>query len=408
MKLAEELNMKKFKRVFVIVMDSVGIGEMKDADRFNDRGANTFVHVSEAKNGLNIPNLNSLGLYDLDHRVRGTEKVEHPHSYCLKLEEASNGKDTMTGHWEMMGILTRKPFKTFTDTGFPKELIEELEARTGRHIVGNIAASGTEIIKQYGEHQMKTGDLIVYTSSDSVLQICGHEEIIPLEELYRCCEIAREICLRPEYLLGRIIARPYVGTNKDDFKRTSNRHDYALSPSERTYMDILQENGYATLCVGKISDIFNGAGVDEKIKTVSNRDGMEKTIALLDRDFTGLCFVNLVEFDSEYGHRRNPLGYASCIEEFDIQLGELIGKMNDDDLLMVTADHGNDPIHHGTDHTREMVPLLIYSASLKRGRELPNQLSFGCIGRTIVENFGLKKENQIGEVIREVFEDEER
>lgn len=400
--------MKKFKRVFVIVMDSVGIGEMKDADRFNDRGANTFVHVSEAKNGLNIPNLNSLGLYDLDHRVRGTEKVEHPHSYCLKLEEASNGKDTMTGHWEMMGILTRKPFKTFTDTGFPKELIEELEARTGRHIVGNIAASGTEIIKQYGEHQMKTGDLIVYTSSDSVLQICGHEEIIPLEELYRCCEIAREICLRPEYLLGRIIARPYVGTNKDDFKRTSNRHDYALSPSERTYMDILQENGYATLCVGKISDIFNGAGVDEKIKTVSNRDGMEKTIALLDRDFTGLCFVNLVEFDSEYGHRRNPLGYASCIEEFDVQLGELIGKMNDDDLLMVTADHGNDPIHHGTDHTREMVPLLIYSASLKRGRELPNQLSFGCIGRTIVENFGLKKENQIGEVIREVFEDEER
>ncbi len=400
--------MKKFKRVFVIVMDSVGIGEMKDADRFNDRGANTFVHVSEAKNGLNIPNLNSLGLYDLDHRVRGTEKVEHPHSYCLKLEEASNGKDTMTGHWEMMGILTRKPFKTFTDTGFPKELIEELEARTGRHIVGNIAASGTEIIKQYGEHQMKTGDLIVYTSSDSVLQICGHEEIIPLEELYRCCEIAREICLRPEYLLGRIIARPYVGTNKDDFKRTSNRHDYALSPSERTYMDILQENGYATLCVGKISDIFNGAGVDEKIKTVSNRDGMEKTIALLDRDFTGLCFVNLVEFDSEYGHRRNPLGYASCIEEFDVQLGELIGKMNDDDLLMVTADHGNDPIHHGTDHTREMVPLLIYSASLKRGRELPNQLSFGCIGRTIAENFGLKKENQIGEVIREVFEDEER
>lgn len=400
--------MKKFKRVFVIVMDSVGIGEMKDAERFSDRGANTFVHVSEAKNGLTIPNLNRLGLYDLDHRIRGTEKVEHPHSYCLKLEEASNGKDTMTGHWEMMGILTEKPFKTFTDTGFPKELIEELEARTGRHIVGNIAASGTEIIKEYGEHQMKTGDLIVYTSSDSVLQICGHEEVIPLEELYRCCAIAREICLRPEYLLGRIIARPYVGTNKDNFKRTSNRHDYALSPSGRTYMDILKDNGYATICVGKISDIFNGVGVGEKIKTVSNRDGMEKTIALLERDFTGLCFVNLVEFDSEYGHRRNPLGYASCIEEFDVQLGELIGKMKDDDLLMVTADHGNDPIHHGTDHTREMVPLLLYSGSLNRGRELPNQLSFGCIGRTIVENFGLKKENQIGEVIEEVFEDEKR
>lgn len=398
--------MKKYQRIFVIVMDSVGIGEMKDAKKFNDEGANTFVHVSEQNHGLNIPNLNMLGLHDLDDRILGTSKVDHPHSYVLKLEEASNGKDTMTGHWEMMGILTSKPFKTFTDTGFPKELIEELEEKTGRKIVGNIAASGTEIIKQYGEHQIKTGDLIVYTSSDSVLQICGHEETIPVPLLYHYCEIAREICMRPEYLLGRIIARPYIGTSKDNFKRTPNRHDYALSPSSETYMDILKANSYDVECVGKINDIFNGVGVTHTQKTVSNIDGMNKTIELLSKDFKGLCFVNLVEFDSEYGHRRNPLGYAKCIEEFDIQLGEFISKMHDDDLLMVTADHGNDPIHHGTDHTREMVPLLIYSKSIKNGRKLDNQLSFACIGRTVIENFNLKPNNQIGDVLTEVLEDE--
>lgn len=398
--------MKRFKRVFVIVMDSVGIGAMSDADKFNDKGANTLVHVSLANNGLNIPNMNKLGLNDLDSNIKGTFKVDHPHSYCLKLNEASNGKDTMTGHWEMMGILTSKPFKTFTDTGFPQDLINELEEKTGRKIVGNCAASGTEIIKQYGEHQMKTGDLIVYTSSDSVLQIAAHEEIIPVSQLYHYCEIAREICLRPEYLLGRIIARPYVGTSKDNFKRTSNRHDYALSPTGRTYMDILKDNNFSTICVGKISDIFNCVGVGEKIKTVSNKDGMEKTIQVLDRDFTGLCFVNLVEFDSEYGHRRNPVGYAKCLEEFDEQLGEFISKMNEDDLLMVTADHGNDPIHSGSDHTREMVPLLIYSKSLENGREIETRNSFGYIGRTIIENFSLKPENQIGEVINEVLNDE--
>lgn len=398
--------MKRFKRVFVIVMDSVGIGAMSDADKFNDKGANTLVHVSLANNGLNIPNMNKLGLNDLDSNIKGTFKVDHPHSYCLKLNEASNGKDTMTGHWEMMGILTSKPFKTFTDTGFPQDLINELEEKTGRKIVGNCAASGTEIIKQYGEHQMKTGDLIVYTSSDSVLQIAAHEEIIPVSQLYHYCEIAREICLRPEYLLGRIIARPYVGTSKDNFKRTSNRHDYALSPTGRTYMDILKDNNFSTICVGKISDIFNGVGVGEKIKTVSNKDGMEKTIQVLDRDFTGLCFVNLVEFDSEYGHRRNPVGYAKCLEEFDEQLGEFISKMNEDDLLMVTADHGNDPIHSGSDHTREMVPLLIYSKSLENGREIETRNSFGYIGRTIIDNFSLKPENQIGEVINEVLNDE--
>lgn len=395
----------KYKRIFVIVMDSLGIGAMHDAEKFGDKGTNTFVNVSIANNGLNIPNLNKLGLYDLDSNIIGTNKVSHPHSYCLKLEEASNGKDTMTGHWEMMGILTSKPFKTFTDTGFPIDLIKELEEKTGRKIVGNIAASGTEIIKEYGEHQIKTGDLIVYTSSDSVLQIAAHEEIIPLNELYKYCEIARDICMKPEYLLGRIIARPFIGNSKDGFKRTSNRHDYALSPSSETYMNILKDNGYTTSCVGKIYDIFNGSGATETIKTVSNHDGMEKTIEILNKDFTGLCFVNLVEFDSEYGHRRDPKGYAKCIEEFDIQLGEFISKMNEDDLLMVTADHGNDPTHIGSDHTREMVPLLIYSKMIKKGRKLDNQKSFACIGRSIINNFKLKNTTQIGEVIEEIFDE---
>ena len=396
--------MKKFKRVFMIVMDSLGIGAMKDAKLFNDEGTNTFVHVAKENGGLNIPNLNALGIGDLDD-IMGTSKVTHPNSYVYKSNEASNGKDTMTGHWEMMGILTTKPFKTFTDTGFPKELLDELSSKTGRKIVGNYAASGTEIIKEWGEHQMKTGDLIVYTSADSVLQICAHEEIIPLKELYRYCEIAREICLRPEYLLGRIIARPYVGTCKDDFKRTSNRHDYALSPTGVTYMNLLKDHGYEVSCIGKINDIFNGAGVNKTQRTSSNRDGMEKTILEADRDFEGLCFVNLVEFDSEFGHRRNPKGYAKCIEEFDEQLGELLPKLNVDDLLIITADHGNDPTHIGSDHTREQVPVILYSKSFKNGKKLDDRDTFADMGRTIIDNFSLSKlDSQIGSVIEEIYE----
>jgi phosphopentomutase len=397
--------MKKFKRIFVIVMDSAGIGAARDADKFDDLGTNTWVHVSERCGGLKIPNCSKLGIWDLDHNIVGATKEDHPSSYCLKLEEASASKDTLTGHHEMMGILTSVPFRTFTDTGFPEALIKELEERFGRKIVGNCAASGTEIIRQWGEHQMKTGDLIVYTSSDSVLQIAAHEDIIPLDELYRDCQIAREICNRPEYSLGRIIARPFVGPDKDHFTRTSNRHDYAVSPAGETYMDIMKNAGLTVSCVGKINDIFNGCGVTETQRTKNNIDGMEKTIALLDKDFEGMVFTNLVEFDSEYGHRRNPLGYGKAIEDFDVQLGEFIEKMNDDDLVMVTADHGNDPTYKGTDHTREMVPLLCYSPSFKNGRELPNQLSFGCIGHTIIANFGLKANGQLGEVINELLED---
>ena len=398
--------MKKFKRIFVIVMDSAGIGAMKDAPKFGDSlEVNTFEHVSEACGGLNIPNLESLGIADLGN-VKGTSIVNHPHSYSLILRESSNGKDTMTGHWEMMGVLTTKAFKTFTDTGFPKELIEELEQKTGRKVIGNYASSGTEILKELGEEQIKTGSLIVYTSSDSVLQICGHEKYLPLEELYRYCEIAREICMKPEWLLGRIIARPYVGEDASSFKRTSNRHDLALSPTDTTAMDILKENNYDVVCVGKIADIFNNCGVTQSVKSVSNIDGMEKTIDIAkNNNFEGLCFVNLVEFDSEFGHRRNALGYGKAFETFDEQLGELLNCLGEDDLLMITADHGNDPTAPGSDHTREQVPLLCYSKKFTQGTNLEPRTSFGDIGATILENFGLQKtESQIGETINELLD----
>lgn len=394
---------KKYKRVFLIVMDSLGIGEMPDADKYNDKGANTFYHTAEKCNGLNIPNLNALGLNDLDNRILGTSKVSHPHSIVCKGEEASIGKDTMTGHFEMMGIYTTKPFKTFTDTGFPQELIDELEKRTGHKYIGNCAASGTEIIKELGEQQTRDNSLILYTSADSVLQLAANVDKMPLEELYRCSKIARELCLKEEWKVGRVIARPYVGTTSDNFKRTSDRHDYALSPEGRTYMDILKDHNYMVSCIGKIGDIFNMQGVVKTQKTVSNKDGMEKTIKETELDFKGLCFINLVEFDSEYGHRRNPLGYGKAIEEFDVQLGELLTKLNNDDLLIITADHGNDPIHHGTDHTREMVPMLFYSPSIKEGKAIANRKSFADLGRSIIYNFNLDKEDQIGEVIKELF-----
>ena len=397
--------MNKYKRFFVIVIDSVGIGEMPDAEKFGDKGANTFVHTAQAVGGLNVPVMNSLGLGDLAP-IMGTSKVSHPNSYALRLRETSAGKDTMTGHWEMMGINTTKPFQTFTDTGFPQSLIDELEEKTGHKIIGNVAASGTEILVKLGEQQMRENSLIVYTSADSVLQIAAHEEVTGVKELYRCCDIAREICMKPEYFVGRIIARPFVGTDKTNFKRTSNRHDLAVSPTGTTTLDVLKDNGYMVSSIGKINDIFNTMGVVKAQKTVSNLDGMNKTIEeAKNHDFTGLCYVNLVEFDSEYGHRRNAKGYAKALEEFDVQLGELLKVINDDDVVLVTADHGNDPIHHGTDHTREKVPLLVYSKSIKQGRYLEERETFAVIGATVLENFGLKKTpNQIGEPIMEIFE----
>ena len=400
------MNKYRYKRIFIIVADSMGTGYMKDADRFGDKGANTLLHIGEKMpNGLNVPTLNNLGIGDLDE-IKGTTKVSHPHSFIAKANEVSNGKDTMTGHWEIMGINTVVPFKTFTDTGFPKELIDELEKRTGHKIIGNYASSGTEILTVLGEEQCRDNSLIVYTSSDSVLQIAAHEEITGLDELYRCCEIAREICMKPEWMVGRIIARPYVGTNKNDFKRvTGHRHDLALKPSSPTVMNILQDNGFMVSCVGKIGDIFDQYGVVKTQKTMSNEDGMDKTIEeAKNHDFTGICFVNLVEFDSEFGHRRDPIGYGECIERFDKRVEQLLPHLKDDDLLIITADHGNDPTWTGTDHTREKIPLIMYSKSINGGGVLEERQSFADIGATILENFKIEKpEYLLGTPIKEIL-----
>lgn len=379
---------KNFKRIHVLVMDSAGIGAAKDAENFGDAGANTFLHISEKVDSFNIPNLQKMGISNIC-KLNHVEKAEKPVAYYGKLQEASCGKDTMTGHWEMMGLYIDKPFQVFPE-GFPEDLIKQIEEFSGRKIVGNCPASGTEIIEKYGEHQMKTGDLIVYTSADSVLQIAAHEEIIPLEELYRICEFCREITRDGKYVLGRIIARPYVGTKKGDFTRTANRHDYALKPFGKTVMDTLKENNLDSIAIGKIKDIFDGEGVTEGIRTKSNMDGMDKFIDLLDRDFTGLSFINLVDFDALYGHRRDPIGYGKAIEEFDARLPEVFAKMTDEDLLIITADHGTDPTFYGTDHTREFVPILCYSPAFKECKDLPLYDTFAVIGATIADNFNIE------------------
>lgn len=303
------------------------------------------------------------------------------------MEEASSGKDTMTGHWEIMGLHISTPFRVFPE-GFPDELLSELEARTGRKIIGNKPASGTEILVELGEEHMKTGALIVYTSADSVLQIAAHEEIVPLDELYKICEIARELTLDEKYMVGRIIARPFIG-EPGDFKRTSNRHDYALKPFERTVMNELKDEGLDVIAIGKISDIYDGEGVTGSLRTVSNMDGMDKLIETLDMEFTGLSFLNLVDFDALYGHRRDPEGYGKALEEYDARLPVVLEKLRDDDLLIITADHGNDPTHPGTDHTREYVPLLVYAKNTT-GKELPVRETFADIGASVAKNFQVK------------------
>ena len=392
-----------FKRIFVIVMDSVGIGALPDAKLFGDEGTNTFLHTAQRCGGLKLPVLGSLGLADLAP-IQGVSKQAHPHSFVTTMREVSAGKDTMTGHWELMGLETKKPFKTFTDTGFPASLINELKAKSGHDFIGNVAASGTEIITKMGEEHMRTKKMILYTSADSVLQLAAHESIVPIKELYRVCEIAREICMKPEYLLGRIIARPFVGTSAKNFKRTTNRHDYALSPGVDTALDVLNQAGLVTSCIGKINDIFNGQGVNRTQKTISNLDGMKLTNLETNRTFEGLVFVNLVEFDSEFGHRRDPLGYGKALEEFDIELGKLLPKLTKDDLLMITADHGNDPTHTGTDHTRERVPLFMVSPKFTQGRMLPERSTFADLASTILKNFKLKQpRHQIGSPILEVL-----
>ncbi|MGV2938363.1 phosphopentomutase [Mesobacillus sp. LC4] len=376
-----------YKRVFLIVMDSVGIGEAPDAEKFGDKGSHTLGHIGERMNGLNMPNMGKLGLSNIE-AIKGITPADKPLAYYTKMEEASNGKDTMTGHWEIMGLNIETPFQAFPE-GFPDELISELESRTGRKVIGNKPASGTEILVELGEEHMKTGALIVYTSADSVLQIAAHEEIIPIEELYDICKIARELTLDEKYMVGRVIARPFIG-EPGDFKRTSNRHDYALKPFGRTVMNELKDSGLDVLAIGKIADIYDGEGVTESLRTESNMDGMDKLLQTLDQDFTGLSFLNLVDFDALFGHRRDPEGYGKALEEYDARLPEVFEKLKEDDLLIITADHGNDPVHHGTDHTREYVPLLVYSKGMNEGKELPVRKTFADIGATVAENFNVK------------------
>lgn len=393
--------MKRYKRIFTVVIDSLGIGAMDDAEKYADIGVNTLGHIAESVDRLNIPNLQKLGIANLC-RLKNIEPVAKPLGYYGELKETSVGKDTMTGHWEMMGLNIDKPFQTFTETGFPKELIDELEKRFGHKIVGNKSASGTEILDEYGEHEIATGDVIVYTSADSVLQICGNEETMGLETLYKYCEIARELTMRDEWKVGRVIARPYVGRKKGEFKRTSNRHDYALKPYGRTTLNVLKDSNFDVISVGKINDIFDGEGITESNKSKSSVHGMEQTIEIADRDFKGLCFVNLVDFDALWGHRRNPKGYAEELEKFDLNLGVLLGKLREDDLLIITADHGNDPTYTGTDHTRERVPFLAYSPSMKESGKLETADTFAVIGATIADNFEVEMpENTIGTSILE-------
>lgn len=377
-----------YKRIFLVVMDSVGIGEAPDAEKFGDKGSHTLGHIAEKMAGLKMPNMGKLGLSNIEE-IKGIEPAQRPLAYYTKMEEASNGKDTMTGHWEIMGLNIQTPFQVFPD-GFPEELISELETRSGRKIIGNKPASGTEILDELGEEHVKTGALIVYTSADSVLQIAAHEEIVPIEEQYEICKIARELTLDEKYMVGRVIARPFLG-EPGNFKRTSNRHDYALKPFGRTVMNELKDSGLDVLAIGKIADIYDGEGVTESLRTISNMDGMDKLLQTLDQDFTGLSFLNLVDFDALYGHRRDPQGYGKALEEYDARLPEVFSKLKEDDLLIITADHGNDPVHPGTDHTREYVPLLAYSKGMAEGRELLIRKTFADIGATIAENFEVKR-----------------
>ena len=375
------------QRIFTIVLDSLGFGPMEDSAEYGDVGVDTFGHIAERMNEFHIPNLKKLGIGNLKP-VKNVELAENPMAKYTVLNEKSHGKDTMTGHWEMMGLLTKVPFQTFDAHGFPEELIKELEKRTGRYVVGNKSACGTAIIEELAEEEEK-GGLIVYTSADSVLQICGNEETMGVDTLYQYCEIARELTMKKEWKVGRVIARPYIKKADGSYERTKNRHDYALKPFGKTALNSLKEAGYDVISVGKINDIFVGEGITESNKSKSSVHGMEQTIEIAKRDFHGLCFVNLVDFDSEWGHRRNPEGYGKEIEKFDVKLGELMPLLRPDDLLILTADHGNDPTYTGTDHTREKVPFLAWSPSMKEGGKIPEQETFAVIGASIADNFNV-------------------
>lgn len=392
-----------FKRIHLIVLDSVGIGAAPDAEQFGDIGTHTLRHTLE-KAPVELPNLSKLGLGCIDE-LPGVPCMENTAAFYSKMQEVSLGKDTMTGHWEIAGLNITEPFKVYPD-GFTDDLLDKIKAATGRGIVGNKPASGTEIIKEYGEEQIKSGDLIVYTSNDPVLQIAANEEVIPLEELYDICEKVREMTKNPEHLVGRIIARPFVGTNKDDFTRTENRHDYALEPFGKTVLNALEDNGNDVIAIGKINDIFTGSGITDSVRTKNNMDGVDKLLEVLDRDFTGLSFLNLVDFDAMYGHRRDPEGYSNALKEFDDRLPEIIDKLQEDDLLIITADHGNDPTYTGTDHTREYVPLLMTAGRDMNYKAIRDSSTFADLAATIAENFNVEYDTHGKSLYQELKENE--
>ena len=377
----------KFKRVFLVVLDSVGIGELPDAEAFNDVGAHTLGHIAEQMNGLALPHLEEMGLANIEP-LQGVNAVKLSTAHYGKMKEISVGKDTSTGHWELMGLQVTIPFRTYPD-GFPEGLIAPFSKAIGRDVLGNKPASGTEIIAELGEQHLKTGDVIVYTSADSVFQIAAHEDVIPLEELYRICEVARKLTLDSDYPVLRVIARPFIG-QPGNFSRTANRKDYSVSPPGKTVMNELKEAGFESIGIGKISDIYAGEGITKSIKTKNNMDGVNQLLQVMDQSFRGLSFLNLVDFDALYGHRRDPIGYGQALQAFDERLPEILSKLRDRDLLILTADHGNDPVHHGTDHTREYVPLLVYHSAISSGSDLGIRETFADIGATVADNFGVK------------------
>lgn len=376
----------KFKRVFLVVLDSLGVGEAIDASNYGDEGANTLKHINES-NELFIPNLKKLGFLNTIN-MSFNDEVE---GYYTIARPTNKGKDTLSGHYEIAGVRCSYAFPTFPD-GFPSSLIEEIERLTGRRVIGNVSASGTEIIKELGERHMETGELIVYTSADSVLQIAANESVIPLQELYKICEVVRKLTdSREEWRVGRVIARPFKGKKREDFVRTTNRRDFALDPPSKSILEKLIDNKLSVISIGKIYDIFNGKGITKKISSGNNKEGVDKLLDIMDKKFTGLCFANLNDFDTLYGHRRDAQGYARAIEEFDVEIPMILNKLNNDDLLIITADHGNDPTFKGTDHTRENTPVLIYSRIFKEPKVLPIMNTFADIGATIADNFGIDK-----------------
>lgn len=377
----------KYKRIFTIVIDSLGVGALPDSHLYNDINVDTLGNIDKYSKSFDIPNLQQLGLANL-HLLKNVPFNYRPVGYYTKAAELSKGKDTITGHLELMGVISEEPFVTFTDNGFPDELIKELEKRCNHKIIGNKAASGTEIINELGDEHIASNSLIVYTSADSVLQIAAHEEFFGLDELYRCCEIARELTLDKKWRIGRVIARPFIGTSKN-YVRTSNRHDYALDPIQPTVLDMLKRANFDVIGIGKINDIFNGCGITKSMRSVNSVEGMKQTIHMTANDFRGLCFTNLVDFDALWGHRRNIDGYRQELESFDKLLGQLINHLDESDLLILCADHGNDPSYKGSDHTREYIPIIFYNKLFQGSGLLPVAKSFNIVGKTILENFDI-------------------